>query len=204
VFVVLVLAAAAILVVVVTVYALSVARRRTGTPAPSAEDAELAELERSDDPLLRTVARLTRRIGLAERFQRRLRWLLRILLTLGAALLVVAVVVVGLVLDARQRTDQRDLDLADARYAGCVQYNLGQVNTREAIVGGIVDGFRPFAVAAGNAADLETFAADLRRSVDARLPYRDCSPSGLARYLYPPPDPATSISTTTTPSSSSS
>jgi hypothetical protein len=196
---VLVLVAAAILVVVVTVYALSVARRRTGTPALSAEDAELAEFERSDDPLLRTVARLTRRIGLAERFQRRLRWLLRILLAVVAGLLVVAVVVAALVLDARNRSDQRDLDQADARYAGCVQYNLGQTNIREAIVGGLVDGFRPL-VPPDRIADLDQFAASLRPAVDARLPYRDCSPSGLARYLSnPPPDPGV---TTTTSSSS--
>lgn len=186
----------AAVVVAVTVYALRPSRRRTGSPAPPAEDAELAELERSPDPLLRTVARLTRRIGLAERFNRRLQFLLRVLLAVVGVLVVLAVVVVGLVVATRHQSDQRDLDQADARYAGCVQYNVAQTNTREAIVKGLIGGFQPL-VPPERAADLDYFAAVLRRSVEDQLPYRDCSPSGIDRYLsHPPPDPARTTTTT--------
>jgi membrane protein implicated in regulation of membrane protease activity len=183
------------------VWVLRPVRQRTVTRTDTdLADRELAALERSDDPLLRTVAHLTRRLNLAEQFQRRLRLLLRLLTAVVVAVLVVALVVVGLVVAARHKADQRDVDQADARYAGCVQYNLGQTNVREAIVGGIIDGFRPI-TPPDKTGDLEAFAADLRRSVEARLPFRDCSPSGIAGYLSnPPPDPATSSS----PSSSSS
>lgn len=79
----------------------------------------------------------------------------------------------------------------EAATATCIRFNIGQRNTREAIVQGITQAFQPL-VAAGDQHKLDDFSAALRASVTTLLPYRDCSPAGIDAFAKnPPPDPAT-------------
>lgn len=158
-------------------------------PVPT--PAQIDEVADGDDgdPLV-VLRRVEARLTLAESFNRALRRVVFVLIGFAAAGLAVAVVLGLLVVDSRQRSDERDRDQTAARRGSCVQYNVTQSNTREAIVGGVVGGFRPFVTPDGQA-QLDEFSAALRAQVEAILPYRDCSDAGIRAFLEdPPPDPA--------------
>lgn len=111
----------------------------------------------------------------------------------------IAVAVIATMYAANARelsTDVRGLqnaaaaDTTQARTSACIQFNAQRAEIREAIKSSL------FALVPPNVtptpAQLATFDI-YNRSVDAGLPYRDCSPAGLAAYFKSPPsDPATS------------
>lgn len=143
----------------------------------------LTERQRLTDKAIEKKADSATVAKLAELYEGK-KWNRRI----GVAAIVLALVVLALVVRLNSdRINQQNADRASRSYGSCVQFNVTQQNEREAIVGGIVETFRPLAA---DVARLEAFAADLRANVEQRLPYRDCSPAGIEAFLRdPPPDP---------------
>lgn len=115
----------------------------------------------------------------------------------NSALAVIAILLVALIgfvgwQSNSSTLDRFERDRKDRTLGSCVQWNANQRNTREAIINGLVDTFRPL-VTPGKEAQLEQFAAALRTNVEKQLPYRDCSPDGIEAFLRnPPPDPNSS------------
>lgn len=136
--------------------------------------------ERLDKSLTDTREALTRRIVRAS---------LAVALALLAAL---GAVVIG----ARARATANDLsefvsdveaDRAAARVSSCVQANATTESQRAAMVGALRALAPPGSLSPSGQAALDKYEDE----VDARLPYRDCSPAGIAAFFKDPPvDPA--------------
>lgn len=164
-------------------------------PADLPIDAELAGELESPDPLIRQVARLTRKVTLADAFNRGLR---RMLAAVLAALAIEAVIIVALgavFLAFRAEVDARERERHDRAVASCITSNIETLATRDGIVAGVEGAIKPFGSFAGS----DRLAQALRASTDAALPFRDCSPAGVDSTLaHPPPDPATTTTSSTT------
>lgn len=92
--------------------------------------------------------------------------------------------------DAAHAVRQVEQDRVERSRGSCIQFNVNQHNTREAIVQGLVETFRPLTTP-DKLGQLEFFAASLRANVEILLPYRDCSDAGVEAFLKEPPqDPA--------------
>lgn len=172
-------------------------------PSPNVVDSE-------NDPLLATLELLTRRVTVAESIINAINRILVALAVVAAIALATSLIMVPVVLQTRHTADvarsaasqaQKAIDQAEVdrkanKVGSCIQFNINQENTREAIINGLVNTFRPL-VQPGREADFEKFAKSLRENVEGLLPYRDCSDDGIERFLKNPPvDPA--VTTTTT------
>lgn len=105
--------------------------------------------------------------------------------------LIVSVLSVAAFVGVHHQQDRSDADRQERSRGSCVQFNINQSNTREAIVVGLVETFRPF-ITPGRESDLDSFSASLRVNVERQLPYRDCSDAGIDKFLKDPPqDPNT-------------
>lgn len=213
--------AIAVAVFLVAVVATVRALRHPWVSPPATEDAELAALERSPDPMLRTLARLSRRVTLGEQFHRRLRLVVRLLVVALVVELVVSVVVVVTVFEVRHEADRRDADRLERAVATCQQANETaaridagneakqaladalaalQHDEIDAILGPLdsTPSTDPATQAfldryhAGRAAVEAAEATARAKIAAAHVPTRDCSPAGIDAFL----------STTTTSSSS--
>lgn len=90
--------------------------------------------------------------------------------------------------DVKELNEAVIADRADARVAACVQYNVQRDEVRRAVKDALValaPPSQPLTPAQREVVD--RYAAE----VDAKLPYRDCTPAGLDAYFKnPPTDPA--------------
>ncbi len=94
--------------------------------------------------------------------------------------------------DARHNRDLID-DINASRQARnvsiCIQTNVQIEGTRNALIGG-ADGLLSISTQF-TPEQIRTIHDTYAAAVEAELPYRDCSPDGIAKYLEDPPaDPA--------------
>lgn len=140
-----------------------------------------------EDPLVEQLKRVQSDLGFRRTTRRRV-------VAIAAAVvcdLIVSVLSVAAFVGVRHQQEQSADDRTAARRGACIQFNTNQKNTRDAIVFGLVETFRPL-TQPNRTADLDAFAKSLRANVDRQLPYRDCSEAGIQKFLEdPPPDPAT-------------
>lgn len=90
--------------------------------------------------------------------------------------------------DVRDLQEQYQADSAQARLSGCIQYNVQRFEIRVAVKDALLALAPPGTpLSDSQKATLERYNGE----VDAKLPYRDCSPAGLEQYFKrPPEDPA--------------
>lgn len=106
------------------------------------------------------------------------------------SLIVAALALIGAG-NTRQDADDRADEQAQARVSACIQFNAQRQELRETFVGSLV------AIMDLNPPDTpeedqrrSTIVSTYRGTVEAQLPYRDCSDGGIDRYLSnPPADP---------------
>lgn len=105
----------------------------------------------------------------------------------GVALVIAAI---WLSLVTREDANDRADETARARVSSCAQFNVQRNEIRTAIKDALL------ALAPPGVPLTETQQATVARyarEVDAKLPYRDCSPAGIDAYFKAPPsDPALS------------
>lgn len=95
-------------------------------------------------------------------------------------------------------------DLAESRretqQSSCVQANLTNQRTRQALIDGVEVVASPDARRTeAEQARVDRFVVAYTAKVNAALPYRSCTPEGIAAYFRNPPvDPALGPETTTT------
>ncbi len=78
--------------------------------------------------------------------------------------------------------------------SACIQFNAQRAEIRAALKDSLVTLVPdPAAISENQRAQLDRYST----SVDAKLPFRDCTPSGLEQYFKnPPADPALTPTTT--------
>jgi hypothetical protein len=87
-----------------------------------------------------------------------------------------------------ERQHDRDMQLAENRVASCVQTNVLIDGARHAIIGG-AEGLLAISTQFTDE-QKATISRVYREAVEGQLPFRDCSPAGIADYFHdPPPDP---------------
>lgn len=94
----------------------------------------------------------------------------------------------GVVLSNRASVEASNEVRDEARRVACVRENISIVDTREAISGSIIALAPP---GTSLTDEQEARIAAYAERVSELLPFRDCSPEGVAAYYEnPPPDPA--------------
>jgi len=92
--------------------------------------------------------------------------------------------------DVARIQDERRAEQADARVSSCIQQNVTTQRTRNALISG-VSVLAPGDGEDGASPRVREFIAGYTARVEKALPYRDCSPEGIAAYFDKPPgDPA--------------
>lgn len=174
----------------------------SGPPRSASADEE----EESNDPLVASIRTLATRVTLNEDFYRTIKKVIAMMIVGGivfaglvGAVAVLAVKDNQLTHRLRASTDtvaavvaQETKDRAENTIGACVQFNVQQAKNRSAIADGLVNAFKPLVTSASGQAGLDTLSTNLHAQVDALLPFRDCSPTGIDEFLKnPPPDPNT-------------
>lgn len=112
---------------------------------------------------------------------------------IAIALVVFALVVVVVVVSwaFKHQHDEDQAKTQQARVGSCIQFNVNQKAQRDAIVTGIGDALDKLLPADPRSqAFVAQFRTEAAVTVAAQLPYRDCSPAGIAEFLqHPPADP---------------
>lgn len=107
-------------------------------------------------------------------------------------------VVVGA--SAQDTADTNTRNRKESQIASCVQANLTNQRTRDALIAGVSVLTQPDPRRGEiEQARVDRFVVEYSRHINAALPYRDCSPGGIvAYYKNPPIDPALEAGVTTT------
>lgn len=92
--------------------------------------------------------------------------------------------------EVQQIQEERAADQVSSRLASCVQQNVQTQRVRSALIAG-VSVLTPQNGEDGRSERVATFINLYTKTVEKQLPFRDCSPNGIARYFEDPPgDPA--------------
>lgn len=123
-----------------------------------------------------------------ERDIRHLTWYLAVVAVFTVVAIVATAAAVKLTFDTRDSAARRAADMREGRISSCVQQNVQTQRAREAQASSIL-------ALADDPAHLtpeeQALAAAYRQRVEEALPYRDCTPQGIAEYFEDPPaDPA--------------
>ena len=113
-----------------------------------------------------------------------------------------AVGIGGVVVGASAQATADDLATTrtEAQVSACVQDNLATRRTRDALIAGVSVLAQPSPTRGPNEqASVDRFVVEYTRHISNALPFRDCSPGGIASYYeHPPVDPALGAGLTTT------
>lgn len=108
----------------------------------------------------------------------------------------------GVIVGASAQTTADDLAQSrrETQQSSCVQANLTNQRTRQALIDGVEVVAAPDARRTeAEQARVDRFVVAYTAKVNAALPYRDCSRRGIEAYFaHPPDDPALGAATTTT------
>lgn len=168
---------------------------QTGDPSP-----DFVRLIATIDTLSRDIGDHKAALVVADR---RSRWARTVsVVGICVGILGVAVGIGGALFGMSAQTTADDVGQArrDNLISGCVQQNLTTQRTREALVAGVsvLTNLNPNRTPDEQAA-VDEFVRRYTTQVEGALPYRDCSPAGIATYYdHPPADPATIQTSSTT------
>lgn len=179
----------------------------TGPPGAPGQRGERGESSPDFVRLITTIDGLSRDIhahkSALAAADRRSRWA-RTVAVVGicVGILGVAVGMGGAIFGLNAQTTADDVSQArrDNLVSGCVQANITTQRTRAALVAGVsvLTTLNPDRTAEQQA-NVDEFVDRYTTSVERALPYRSCSPEGIAAYYdHPPVDPATIQTSSTT------